>query len=349
MSADLLTPWAPSAQQSAATVNASSVQKTNMANTILALMARGGSIDAATAKALHLPASLVGTAAAVLPYYMGDIEKNAGLAAGSMTQAIQQLQGSPAYQSGQYQAVFQQFAPAFAANAKTANDLASGATTNQMISEAQPVFGARMDVATGKRNSDLEQLKATLNNIDSIQAKKGFSGDSTSNQMVKFNARRAIAGDASGAISNAKLQNAMDTAGLQQQGRNLQLQNINLPDTLATAAASRVGAPGRNMAADYNTSLSPLNFFKISGQFPAQNGTLTSPGPSLLQQSLTSGESAVNSWLKNRNASTPGTSTGTGSADSVASQTAGADAAAAADGTADYGALDSGGSYVPTE
>ncbi len=287
-------------QANATATNASNVQKTNLANTMLAIMARGGSIDAATARALHLPASLVGTSAAVLPYYMGDIEKNMGMSAGSLSSAIQKLQGSPEYQSAQYKAVFDQFAPAFAANAKTANDLASGATTQQMLDEAQPVNAAQMNVATGQKNAALEALKTTLNNIDNIQARKGFSGDSSGNQMLKFNATRSANTIGADAINNATLTNATRTEAIKQAGRNLQLQNINLPDTLAGAAASRVGAPGRAMAADYNSSLSPLNFFKISGQFPAQEGVLTKPQPSALNLALTNADSGFNTWLKNR-------------------------------------------------
>jgi hypothetical protein len=64
------------------------------------------------------------------------------------------------------------------------------------------------------------------------------------------------------AMNNALLTNAQERQGLQQAGRNLQLSNLTLPDTMANAALRRTGSAAIQLGTNFNTALQPLNFFR---------------------------------------------------------------------------------------
>jgi hypothetical protein len=292
--------------------NRRNARDTNTTNVILNMLARGGTIDAATAHRLGLPDNLVGQSSAVLPYYLSDIEQSTGMQAGALTNAIQSLYASPELEMADYQRILGKYQPGFDANQQFATDIATGAETNKILGEAAPVFQARTDVATGKKNAALESLKETLNDIDAIQARKGYTGDTFGNRLLKFNARRSIATQGADDLGQAALQNAIEKAGLQQSGRQMRLNNVNLGDTLSRSDISRRALPGTATAQRFNTSLGPLQFFNIGPhQFtPFQNlpnqNPETSPWQLAAQGAAGVGNTALNYYLQNnlqRNAS----------------------------------------------
>lgn len=235
--------------------------KTNLTNFILNQMARGGTIDSATALYLGLPASVVGKASSVLPYYMSGIESKMGLAAGTLSKAIQGAMGTPLQEMAKYQSDIDANAPGIDASRNFAQDIATGAETGKMLDEAGPTFDARTAAATGKRNSALESLKQTLNELDMAQSKRGFSSGSGGNNMLRFQARRAIEAAGSDDISGARLMNAQEGQAIRGAGRTMRLANINLPSEMATADIGRRGLPGTAAASRFSTSLAPLAFF----------------------------------------------------------------------------------------
>lgn len=272
-----------SAQNNATDTNARNVRNTNTANMLMQLMARGQSIDARTAHILGLPPSMVGRSSSILPYYMGDIESNLGMKAGELSQAMQGI--TPQTELGQYQSILDRGQPGFDAATKLSQDIVTGAEGDKMVAEGQPAMDARMGVATGKRNAALESLKQTLNDIDAIQSKKGFAGDSLGNRMMKFNATKNINTQAAGDIQGANFENAVSKAALQQQARNFRVSNLGIADSTARGDISRLGIPTSAAASRFNTSMGPLSFFNLGphNYTPNQNLPTVGPQPGIAQ------------------------------------------------------------------
>lgn len=305
-----------SAQNNATDTNARNIKNTNVANMLMQLMARGQSIDARTAHILGLPPSMVGRSSSILPYYMSDIESKLGMNAGSLTQAMQGI--SPQTELGQYQSILDRAQPGFDAADRLAQSISTGAEGNKMVAEGQPVNDARMGVATGKRNAALESLKQTLNDIDAIQSKKGFAGDSMGNRMMRFNATKNINTQAAGDIQGANFENAVSKAALQQQARNFNVQNMGAADSTARGDISRLGVPTSAAASRFNTSMQPMSFFNLGphNYTPNQNLPTVGPQPGIAQLfsegvngiSGAAGNSMANYFAKQRWGSNSGSS-----------------------------------------
>lgn len=171
----------------------------------------------------------------------------------------------------------------FSAVSKLVSDLMSGKTTSDMLAEAQPVADARTGAATATKNAALESLQQTLNEIDQIQSKKGYGGDSSSGNLLKLNARTSANTEGAKALSQASLQNALDRASIQQQGRQMQLSNVMLPDQLANQEIARQTAPGTALANEFQTAMTPFSTFRTGNSFspyqaPPQQNPIASTG-----------------------------------------------------------------------
>lgn len=227
-----------------------------------------------------IPEELQGRESAILPYYMGGSEAILGKDAANVAAAIRAAAGDPTLRLADYSAMLGKYDAASEANDRLAEDLALGNITNEQLAEAAPVWAARTGAAESRRNAGLEALRETLNEIDSIQAGKGYSGDSTGKRMLRFNARRAIGTQAATDFAGANLENEMDRRMIKESGRNARLSNIDLPNRLAMAAIQRKQLPANAVASEFNAATEPLNFFNIgAGQFRAQN-PLTAPSNS---------------------------------------------------------------------
>lgn len=287
------------AQKDATRTNRKNVKDTNKANLWLNMISRGLPITDEMASSLGLSADMVGSSSAVLPYYMKGIEKELSAIATSTSQSIRDA--SPTAEG--LQEILGRYSEGFSAADTLANDISSGRVTQQMLDEQEPVGQARMDVAAGKKNAALEALRSTLNEIDAIQAKKGYSGDSFGNRMLKFNARRGIANQWASDIGGAKLQNALDKAALQEQGRTLRIGNIGLSDRLARASVDRATIPGKTLAEQSKTSMAPFEFFNLgphnfsAQQTPPTVAPVAGAGQLIAQAGAGVGNTALNYYL----------------------------------------------------
>jgi hypothetical protein len=299
ISGSLAAAWQTDAQNKATDANQQNVQDTNRTNLLLNMLARGLPIDAAMARTYGLPESVAGSGSALLPYYMGDTEQTLGTNAADLALAIQSLYDSPEAEMQDYENIMGRFAPDAAAADRAASDVVSGRTTQQMLDEAAPVFAARTDLANTRKNAALEQLKETLNDIDAIQARKGYSGDSYGNRMIKFNARRGIATAGAGELGQANLENALAKAAIQGQGRQMQLSSLDLPDRRAQSAILRRQMPGTAAAQRSQSSMAPLSFFNLGPhsfspfQTPPQEQPVAGVGQILAQNSAALGNAGL--------------------------------------------------------
>jgi len=291
-------------QDKATKTNAQNAKDTNLSNMIQQLVARGITIDVQTARRLGLPDNLIGKSSAVLPYYLSDTEMRSSNAAAKTVEALQNLYGTPKDEYAVYDAMIKKYGPAIANNTNLVNDLASGRLTDQSIAESQPVFSQRLAGVEAGRRASLEALSQTLNEIDAIQAGKGFSGDSTGNRQLRFNARRQIGTSTSNSLNDALLQNAMEKRALQDQGRTLRLNNLNLPVTMAGSQIDLAQMPTNAVAKRFNASMAPLSTFNIGPHdfTPFQSMPLvqpkTSTGEIIANGAASVGNAALNQYLQ---------------------------------------------------
>lgn len=245
-------------QKKANSTNKKLTKENNRANLLMNLISRGAPMEGP-----NFPDSVQGQSSSILPIYMGKTEKDLATNAQDIFAAIQKYYGTPEDQMKNNEQIAGQFAPAGAASDRLVVDLATGKVTKEMLDESKPVFAARTKLAESKRNAGLEALSETLNEIDAIQAGKGFSGDSTGSRMLKFNARRGIGTQSAADIGAADLANAEDVRNIKSSGRNLQLQNLSLPDSQAAAAIRRRTVPAAGLVDNQSVSLAPFKFFNI--------------------------------------------------------------------------------------
>lgn len=248
----------------------------NIDNLLLQLAARGAPLTGS-----NVPESVEGSQAAILPYYFGDLESTMGRDASAIYKASSAYRGSPEVQLADYQSLVDSQAGATNAIDQLAIDLATGKLTEDQIAEAMPSFAARRGVAEAKRNAGLEALQATLNEIDSIQAGKGYSGDSTGKRMLRFNARRGIGTTTAADLANVNLENALDERTIREQGRALRLANMNLPEQRIQSAVNRKLAPQRAVAQGFTESVEPFKFFNL-GPHSFEGGVAPSAMPNTL-------------------------------------------------------------------
>lgn len=254
-----------SASKKAQQQNLSEQERINLLNTEMQLASRGAPLTGD-----YVPDNLQGQQSSVLPYYFGGTEKQTADDTAALYNAIQKLYGSPDSQIADYQRLVDQYGPANASNQKLVNDLSSGRLTDQALTERAPVFGQRLANAGSNRNAGIEALQDTLNEIDAIQAGKGFAGDTVGSRTLRFNARRAIGTQSAQDLGQAKLQNATDTANIQDTGRALRLSNLSLPDQMLQSAITRKQIPAAGVVQAQGTAMAPFKFFDIGPGAPTQ-------------------------------------------------------------------------------
>lgn len=244
---------ASSASASAANAqaqNAANVSNTNQLNYQQFLQSRGS------------------TGSAIYPIYASNAEKqlyndtlNTYDATGNLQPNASQLQALvAAQQPSQNQA-----------NAAGAG-IFNGQLQQQLLQNQQPVYQAQLQAAQTQKQGTLEALQGTLNNIKAIQAGKGYAGDSFGNQMLNFQARQGANTNIANAFSQANLNNASAVQGIKSGVLNTQLNNLNLPGTLAANNVGLANLASNSLAQQQGQRQQLFNNFRIgTGQFQYQN------------------------------------------------------------------------------
>lgn len=211
---------------------------------------------------------------AVLPLYSTDADGNPVEPAlfGDAYRTYLNTAGSVSPQAlANMQQLAAQTYPAQTGAVSTVNDIFNGQRTDRMVANQQPVYDARMSLAQSTKNAKLEALNQTLNEIDMRQARKGFSGDTSGNRRMSYDARQNA--NTSGAIDigQAKLANATDQATLRNQGEDVKLNNLSLPYAIGQQSINLANLPSRTLTENQNARLGGMNFFRIgTNQFQYQ-------------------------------------------------------------------------------
>lgn len=211
-----------------------------------------------------------------------------------------------------YQAQVAEYQPEFESGNRLISDVFSGELTNQMLGEAAPVQEARIKLANVEKDAGIEALQDKLNEIRTIQGRKGYSGDSSASQRLEFDARRRIGTDSARAMGAAQLTNAQQTQAIQGQGRDLMFRSLDVPYNRAQQSINLSNLPTTAAQQRFSAALSPFQFFRTSpASFNAQPAPERSSVPSDAQIALTAlgrgNELAARAYLQNRGQNLAGT------------------------------------------
>lgn len=262
----------------------------------LELAARGAPLSGS-----GVPEELQGVQSAFLPYYFGSLEKDTAGDAASIYRALKDRMGDPALKLADYSEMLGKYKDSQNSADALADEIMSGRLSDTVMSENAPVFEARLGVAEANRNAGLEALKQTLNEIDNIQAGKGYSGDSTGKRMLRFNARRQIGNQASNEFANAKLANAQDKRAALEAVRSLRMSNFDLPAKMARNRIAIEEMPATAIAESYRNTLSPLDSFRIgSGSFskPTQMSAMPNTAGDIANAAAQTGSAVGGALMK---------------------------------------------------
>lgn len=216
------------------------------------------------------------TGSAVLPIYAAPAEQQLYT---DTLNAYNASGGANTPTLGAYENVVGQSLPAAQLATQAANGIFNGQTVGQELNNQQPVAAANLTLAQTQKQSSLEALQQTLNNIKSIQAGKGYAGDSYTNQLLNFQARQAANTQGAQAIAEADLGNAQQTQAIQQNAINRQLSNLGLPSSTAQQQINLLQAPTNALNQNQVNRQNLFANFKIGvGQpFQYQPPPLTTP------------------------------------------------------------------------
>ena len=269
------------AQNQATETNAANVAATNAANLAMFEQSRGS------------------TGSAILPIYAAGAENELYNDTLNTYNAVGAL--DPTGQ--QYQDIVNQEQPAIAGANSAVAGVFNGATENQELENLAPVNQANLTAVATQKQGTLQALQSTLNNIKSIQAGKGYAGDSFGTQLLNFQARQGANTTASNALSQAQITNAQNTMGVQQNAINRQLQNVNLPFAMASNNANLASMPATSVANNMAQRQQLFNTFRIgTGQFQYQNLPTVQPNSAAygaLSSLGASGNSLASAYIKN--------------------------------------------------
>ena len=138
-------------------------------------------------------------------------------------------QGTPAEQAARYSDITARYAPLQQGASRTAAGVFDGSLVQEAIDAGAPVEEARRGVATAKKQAGLEALQSTINSIKAIQQKRGFTGDSFGNTLLRTDITRRVNSEGAGDMAAAELANASDRADIKRKGITLRLGNLDLP------------------------------------------------------------------------------------------------------------------------
>jgi hypothetical protein len=210
----------------------------------------------------------------ILPFYFaqeGQTPYEQTLAENAMAAAS--MLPSAAQQQAQARSLQTRFQPTIDA----ATGAVEGIFDDSLLREEQelllPVEQERMAAVQTRRQAGFEALRNTLNEINALQAGRGFSGDSSASNQLRANTRRQIATDAATAESAARLQNAGDRRSLGMANINRRVANVNLP--LQVVEQNR---PATAALANEQQRQGAFNWFRLGPQaFQNQRAPLVQP------------------------------------------------------------------------
>lgn len=158
-----------------------------------------------------------------------------------------------------------------AANA-TAAGIFDGSMTNKLLANAKPVQEARVGY---RRQASIDALNKSLSEITAAQANRGFVGDSSAAQALKFNAQKTAADE----VAAENLRNIEEIRAIRDRGDvEMPLASLDLPGRMAANEMAMISAPDNAYTDALSRRLALTNALRIgpgsfqTQQLPAYNG-----------------------------------------------------------------------------
>lgn len=236
------------------------------------------------------------TGSAIYPIYAAGTEQQLYSDA---TNAYNATGGANAPTLQSYQNIVGASLPTAQQATQAANGIFNGQTQSQELNNAAPVQQANLALAQTQKQSSLEALQQTLNNIKSIQAGKGYAGDSYTNQLLNFQARQGANTQGATAIAGANLQNAQQTQGIQQNAINRQLQNLSLPGQVAQQNIALAQAPTNAIDTNQVNRQNLFANFSLKQQAPFQYTAFQSQPTASTGQNIAQGVGQLTTGVGN--------------------------------------------------
>jgi hypothetical protein len=206
------------------------------------------------------------TGSAILPLYFGEnsesFEKEL---AGDL---MDQYRGAQFPTTDDYQGEVDKLRPGVEGATDLTNRLLTGDLTEERVSNYKPVFEARKTGAAASREAGIKALSETLNQIEAMQAKRGFGGESFGKNLLRARAGRDIAEKSAGRTSAVEEQNALDEARLRTASLDQMLASTGLPFAMAQRLAALQAMPNQMMTQDALTRMAPFDWFRIGNFMP---------------------------------------------------------------------------------
>lgn len=205
----------------------------------------------------------------------------------------------PEEQLERYREMISRFQPMQQAAEGTAMGIYDGTIERQELENFAPVAEARREGVQARRAAGLEGLQETLNEIKTIQAGKGFSGDSFASRLVDANVRRRVASDAATDQALVNERNAADVFGIRSNAINRRVANLDLPYQIARRNIEFSTLPQDALADAEARRRNMFDWFRIgTGQFQYQPLPMVQPVPST-GQIIGEGLSQIGSTIAN--------------------------------------------------
>lgn len=272
-----------SAAQAANAANQFDISNTNQLNYAEFLQSRGA------------------TGSAIYPVYGANAEQQLY----QNTLGTYDATGSLQPTAAQLTSMVAQAYPAASEATTAAGDIFNGQTVNRELQQNAPVAAANLALAQTQKQGTLEALQQTLNNIKSIQAGKGYAGDSFQNSLLNFQARQQANTAGAQAIAGANLTNAKSVQGIQENAINRELQNLNAPSNALSQQVGIAQAPANALEQQQVARQNLFSNFKIGTQaFQYQAPPLVTPTATpgaIAGQGIGSLASALGSAYANKN------------------------------------------------
>jgi hypothetical protein len=212
------------------------------------------------------------TGSAILPLYFGEKQKSfeREMARDVMAdyRASRASMGSGADTIARYRGVVDELMPGYDDAQELSNRLLSGELTSERVGYYEPVFKARKEGAATSRAAGIQALHETLNEIEAMQARRGFGGDSMTKNLLKANVGRKVASESAARESEANLLNAQDEARLRSMGLDQRLASTSLPYVLSQQGMALEALPEQMLTERTAALQQPLNWFRIGNYVP---------------------------------------------------------------------------------
>lgn len=206
---------------------------------------------------------------AFLPLYFGEGDTSFERVLGNDAQrAYNASKTNPWEDYAKAQALQTAYMPMQEAARGTLANIYNGELTNESLRNVAPVLAARTAAAGGQQQAIKMGLQQTLNELKAMQKQAGFSGTGSFAQNRALNATIGANQQASMAMSNANLQNAMDTQRIRDAGIGLRLSSLDQPYRMAANEYQFMEMPQDYVTRSYQNRLQPFEFFRTPNYAP---------------------------------------------------------------------------------